>query len=46
MPPKSSNGNTITSTNSINNDLKFVEDADRTCVDKDKFWEFSNDYED
>ena len=46
MPPKSSNGNTITSTNNINVDLIFVEDADRTWVDKDKIWEFSNDYED
>ena len=28
---------------SINVDLKFVEDADRTWVDKGKFWEFGND---
>ena len=33
MPPKYSNGNTTTSTNSINVDFKFVEDADRTWVD-------------
>ena len=46
MAPKSSNGNTVTSTDSINVDLKFVEDTDRTCVDKDKVWEFSNNYED
>ena len=45
MPPNSSNGNTITSTNNIHVDLNFVEDANRTWVDKDKLWEFSNDYE-
>ena len=45
MAPKSSNGNTITSTNHINVDFKFVEDADKTWVDQDKFWECSNDYE-
>ena len=47
MAPKSSTHNSnITSTNSINVDFKFAEDADRTWADKAKFWEFSNDYED
>ena len=45
MPPKSSNGNTITSTNHIDVDSEFVDETDRTWVDKDKFWEFRNDYE-
>ena len=46
MPPKSSNGNTITSTNHINDDLKSVEDADRAWADTNKFDEFHNNYED
>ena len=35
MAPKSSHNYNITSTNRIHVDLKFVEDADRTWVDKD-----------
>ena len=35
MPPKSSNGNDITSTNHINVVLRYVEETDRTWVDKD-----------
>ena len=46
MAPKSSNGNTVASANSINVDLKFVESTGRTWVDKDPFWEFNNNYED
>ena len=46
MPPNSSNGNTITSTNHINVDLQFVEDTDRAWIDTNKFDEFHNNYED
>ena len=45
MAPKYPNNN-ITSTDSINVDLKFVEDTDRTWVDTNKFDEFHNNYED
>ena len=46
MPPKSFNGNTITSTNHINIDLKLAEDTDRTWVYTNKFDEFPNNFED
>ena len=45
MAPKSSNGNTITSTNSIDVDEKSEQDVDRTWVDKHRFGEFHDDYE-
>ena len=45
MAPKSSNGNTITSTNSIKVDLHFEQDLDRTWVYKNNCDEFHNDYE-
>ena len=45
MAPKSSNNNNVTSTNRIDVDLNFVEDTDITWGDTDKFWEFSNDYD-
>ena len=37
MAPKAPNGNTVTSTNSIDVDLKFEQDLGRTWVDKAKF---------
>ena len=45
MAPKAPNGNTVTSTNSIDVDLKFEQDLGRTWVDKAKFDEFHDDYE-
>ena len=46
MPPNYYNGNTITSTNHIHVDLKFVEYTDRTWVGTNQFDEFHNNYED
>ena len=45
MAPKSSNENIITSTNNTDVGLKFEQDVDRTWVDKDKFQELHDDYE-
>ena len=46
MAPKSSNGNSITNTDKVDVDLNFVDDEIlyRKWVDKDKFPEFHNDY--
>ena len=48
MAPKSSNGNSITNTDKVDVDLNFVDDEIlyRKWVDKDKFPEFHNDYND
>ena len=48
MAPKSPNGNSITNTDKVDVDLNFVDDEIlyRKWVDKDKFPEFHNDYND
>ena len=45
MAPKPSNGNTITSTNRIDVDLKSEQDVDRAWANKNRFDEFHDDYE-
>ena len=45
MAPKTSNGNTIISTNSIDVGLKSEQDVDRTWVDTNAIGEFHDDYE-
>ena len=44
MAPKSSNKNTVKNIHKVDVDFEFDEYADRTFVNKDKFPQFSDDY--
>ena len=46
MAPKYYNNNTYENIDNVDVDLKIEQDIDRTCVYKDPFCEFHNDYDD